>query len=79
MHEGRLVDRIQLVSRHRYHHKDPDTPEGYVLFIYLFLAARYWDLDYNALYSTDEENDTKEGKKKRRESIAGPSAGPSKS
>lgn len=56
-HEGRMVDRIQLVSRHRFVHKDPDTPEG------------YWDLDYNALYSTDEEKDTKEGKRKRLDAI----------
>ena len=48
-----MVNRIQLVSKHRAKHHDPDTPPG------------YWDLDYNALYSTDEENDTKEGKKKR--------------
>lgn len=70
MHEGREVDRIQLVSRHRYHHKEPDTPEGYFIDTH---DARYWDLDYNALYSTDEEHDTKEGKRKRRESGLGPS------
>jgi hypothetical protein len=57
LHEGRKVDRLHLVSRHRAKHIEPDTPEG------------YWDLDYNALYSTDEENDTKEGKKKRIENL----------
>ena len=51
------MDRVQLVSRHRFVHKDPDTPQG------------YWDLDYNALYSTDEENDTNEGKRKRLDAI----------
>ena len=52
-----MVDRIQLVSRHRFVHKDPDTPEG------------YWDLDYNALYSTGEENDTIERKRKRLDAL----------
>ncbi len=29
----------------------------------------YWDLDYNALYSTGEENDTIERKRKRLDAL----------